>query len=144
MSMLKERISAAPIGRFLVAWYGACKIPIIRANKIKEYRAKTIYCAKKHKRNQELNDASYSPETCSTHRILLTSENRKFGLTPFLSFPQIDEGFNLVRNLRTFCSILKCLLELCLYYSAYECNKYRYCEMPKARIVIKLSNKEKV
>jgi hypothetical protein len=58
--MLEGRVPAAPIGWFLVAWYGASKIPIIRANKIKEYRAKTIYWVeRKHRGNQELNYARY-------------------------------------------------------------------------------------
>jgi hypothetical protein len=34
--MLEGKVTAAPIGWFLVAWYGASKIPNIRANKIKE------------------------------------------------------------------------------------------------------------
>jgi len=58
MRMLQGRVTAAPVGWFLVASYGASKIPIIRANKIKEYRAKTIYWVeRKHKGNQDLNYA---------------------------------------------------------------------------------------
>ena len=56
--MLEGRVTAAPIEWFLVTWYGASKIPTIRANKIKEYRAKTIYWVeRKHKGNQGLNYA---------------------------------------------------------------------------------------
>jgi hypothetical protein len=56
--MLEGRVAAAPVGWFLVAWYGASKIPNIGTNKIKEYRAKTIYSVeRKHKGNQELNYA---------------------------------------------------------------------------------------
>jgi len=58
MRMLVGRVTAAPIGWFLVARYGASKIPIIRANEIKEYTAKTIYWVeRKHKGNQDLNYA---------------------------------------------------------------------------------------
>jgi len=56
MGMLEGRVTAALVGWFLVAWYGASKIPIIRANKIKGYRGKTIYWVeRKHKGNQDLN-----------------------------------------------------------------------------------------
>jgi len=59
MRTLEGRITSAPIGWFLIAWYGVSKIPFIRANKIKEYRTETIYCvARKHKGNQELNYAT--------------------------------------------------------------------------------------
>jgi hypothetical protein len=53
--------SAAPVGWFLVGWYGVSEIPIIRDNKIQKYRAKKIYCVEgKHEGNHELNYARYT------------------------------------------------------------------------------------